>query len=98
VNMRFAKPLDENLLSELAASHQYFITVEDNVIAGGAGSAVNEFVLKNKLKVCVRNIGLPDKFLGHGSREEILAEAGLDEDEILNSIKSFISTSKALDK
>ena len=98
VNMRFAKPLDENLLSEFAASHQYFITVEDNVIAGGAGSAVNEFVLKNKLKVCVRNIGLPDKFLGHGSREEILAEAGLSEDEILNSIKSFISTSKALYK
>ena len=59
---------------------------------------MNEFVLKNKLKACVKNIGLPDKFLGHGSREEILAEAGLDEDEILNSIKSFISTSKALDK
>lgn len=90
VNMRFVKPLDEELLKKLAESHKYFVTVEDNVVAGGAGSAVNEFVLNAGLKVTVKNLGLPDKFLGHGTREEILSEAGLDEESILNSIASFI--------
>jgi 1-deoxy-D-xylulose-5-phosphate synthase len=90
VDMRFVKPLDEELLKKLSDSHAYFITVEDNVIAGGAGGAVNEFVLQNKIKVSVKNIGLPDKILSHGAREEILAEAGLDKDGILNSIVSFI--------
>jgi 1-deoxy-D-xylulose-5-phosphate synthase len=90
VDMRFVKPLDEELLEELSENHDYFVTVEDNVICGGAGSAVNEFALKEKLKISIKNLGLPDKFLGHGSREEILAQASLDEEGILNSIKSFI--------
>ncbi|TAK97031.1 1-deoxy-D-xylulose-5-phosphate synthase [Patescibacteria group bacterium] len=90
VNMRFVKPLDEALLKELAKKHQYFVTLEDNVVAGGAGSAINEFVLREGIGVNVKNLGLPDKFLGHGTREEVLAEAGLDEEGILNSITSFI--------
>ena len=90
VNMRFIKPLDEELLQKLSEKYNYFVTVEDNVIAGGVGSAVNEYVLKNKLKVKVKNLGLPDKFLPHGSREEILEEAGLNEEGILNSILQFI--------
>jgi 1-deoxy-D-xylulose-5-phosphate synthase len=90
VNMRFVKPLDEELLKKLAQSHDYFITVEDNVVAGGAGSAVCEFVLNNSLNVKVKNLGLSDKFLEHGSREEILASVGLDEASILNSITNFI--------
>lgn len=89
VNMRFVKPLDEKLLKEVAKTHKYFITVEDNTIVGGAGSAVNEFVLNQGLDVKVKNLGLPDKFLQHGTREEILAEVGLDEEGILNSIKKF---------
>ena len=90
VDMRSVKPLDEELLKKLSKSHDCFVTVEDNVIQGGAGSAVNEFVLGNGLKVMVKNLGLPDKFLEHGTREEILAEAGLDEKGILNSIKEFV--------
>jgi len=90
INMRFIKPLDEKLLRELSESHKYFITIEDNVVLGGAGSAVNEFVLNNQLEVKVRNLGLSDKFLAHGSREEILATEGLDEESILNSIMDFI--------
>ncbi|MFA6382833.1 MAG: 1-deoxy-D-xylulose-5-phosphate synthase [Parcubacteria group bacterium] len=89
VNMRFVKPLDEDLLRELAKSHEYFVTVEDNVVAGGAGSAVNEFVFSAGLKVAVKNIGLPDKFLEHGTREEILSEFGLDEDSILKIVSDF---------
>ena len=90
VNMRFVKPLDEKLLLKLTKDHKYFITVEDNSVIGGAGSAVNEFVLNNKLGVKVKNIGLPDKFLAHGSRDEILGEAGLSEGNILKAIKNFI--------
>ncbi|EKE16064.1 MAG: 1-deoxy-D-xylulose-5-phosphate synthase, partial [uncultured bacterium] len=77
---------DEELLKKLAETHKNFVTIEDNTIVGGAGSAVNEFVLNNGLDVKVKNLGLPDKFLQHGTREEILAEAGLDEEGILKSI------------
>ncbi|HOF42363.1 MAG TPA: 1-deoxy-D-xylulose-5-phosphate synthase [Candidatus Moranbacteria bacterium] len=90
VNMRFVKPLDEELLKNLAKTHKYFVTVEDNAISGGAGSAVNEFFAREKIKVFIKGLGLPDKFLDHGTREEILIEAGLDEEGILKSIKSFI--------
>jgi 1-deoxy-D-xylulose-5-phosphate synthase len=90
VDMRFVKPLDEELLKKLAKSHNYFVTIEDNVIAGGAGSAVNEFISREGLKIGIKNLGLPDQFLGHGFREEILAEAGLDEEGILNSICSLL--------
>ncbi len=92
VNMRCVKPLDEKMLTELAQTHKYFITLEDNVIAGGAGSAVNEFVLNNKLAVQVKNIGLPDKNLEHGSREEVLADAGLSGEGIEQAIKEFIKS------
>ncbi len=91
VNMRFVKPLDEELLKKLAAAHKYFVTVEDNVISGGAGSAVNEFVLNNNLSVKVKNLGLSDRFSPHGLREEILALEGLDEDSILKSIANFVT-------
>lgn len=90
VDMRFVKPLDKKLLLELSEKYKYFITVEDNTIIGGAGSGVNEFVLNEKLNVQIKNLGLPDKFLQHGLREEILEEAGLSEERIKESIKDFI--------
>ncbi len=89
VDMRFVKPLDEKLLHELAKTHQYFVTVEDNAVAGGAGSAVAEFVVNNKLDVKVKNLGLPDEFLPHGTREEILAEAGLSGEGIERAVKKY---------
>jgi 1-deoxy-D-xylulose-5-phosphate synthase len=90
VDMRFVKPLDIGLLEELSKMHEYFITVEDSVVSGGAGSAVNEAVFENNLKVKVKNLGLPDRFLPHGTREEILEEAGLDEEGILSLIKKYV--------
>ncbi|MBT3356280.1 1-deoxy-D-xylulose-5-phosphate synthase [bacterium] len=90
VDMRFIKPLDEKLLKELAKDHKFFITVEDNVIAGGAGSAVNEFVLNSGIGVAVKNLGLPDFFTVHGARDEILEEIGLGEVGILKSIEKFL--------
>lgn len=89
VNMRFVKPLDKKILQKLAQTHDCFVTVEDNVLMGGAGSAVNEFVFEYDLSVRVKNIGLPDTFLSHGSRDEVLEEAGLSTNNIKNSIKNI---------
>ncbi|OUS24106.1 1-deoxy-D-xylulose-5-phosphate synthase [Thalassotalea sp. 42_200_T64] len=90
VDMRFVKPLDQSLLIELAKTHSHFITVEDNAIAGGAGSAVNEFVLAKQLDVKLLNIGLPDEFIKHGTQDEIHRELALDSAGILVKAKQFI--------
>ncbi|MDD5274659.1 MAG: 1-deoxy-D-xylulose-5-phosphate synthase [Methylovulum sp.] len=89
VNMRFVKPLDGGLVLELAKSHDSFVTVEENVIAGGAGSAVNEFLQAQKVLMPVLNLGLPDCFVEQGTREELLALCGLDVPGILASVESF---------
>jgi len=78
VNMRFVKPLDEKLLLELVEQHDLFVTIEDNSIAGGAGSAVNECLQHHEVAMPTLNLGLPDRFIEQGSREECLANAGLD--------------------
>ncbi|NQZ82132.1 MAG: 1-deoxy-D-xylulose-5-phosphate synthase [Colwellia sp.] len=91
VDMRFVKPLDETLIKQLADDHQYLITIEDNAIAGGAGSGVNEFILNNGIGIKVLNIGLPDMFIKHGTQQEIHQEFGLDSAGIVSKIKAFIS-------
>jgi 1-deoxy-D-xylulose-5-phosphate synthase len=87
VNMRFIKPLDEALLLELAGSHKLLVTVEENVIAGGAGSAVSEFLQAQGITLPLLQIGLPDRFVEQGSREQLLALCGLDAEGILKTIK-----------
>ncbi len=91
VDMRFVKPLDCQLIKQLAASHEYLITVEDNAIAGGAGSAVNEFIHSQKCTVDILNIGLPDSFIKHGTQQEIHTELGLDHPGIIQKITDFIN-------
>lgn len=86
VDMRFIKPLDEKIISELALSHRLLVTLEENVVAGGAGSAVNEYCLQENLNVRILNIGLPDQFVMHGDPSELLAEAGLDSASIIKRI------------
>jgi len=78
VNMRFVKPLDEELVIELASRSRVVITVEDNVVAGGAGSAVNELLANMRDGPVIVNLGLPDRFVEHGIREDLLADCGLD--------------------
>jgi 1-deoxy-D-xylulose-5-phosphate synthase len=78
VNMRFVKPLDRTLLLELAKTHQGFATIEDNVVMGGAGSGVAELLSDAEVVLPVLHLGLPDEFQHHASREQLLAEAGLD--------------------
>ena len=89
VNMRFIKPIDEQLLRELAHSHDLLVTVEENVIAGGAGSAVNNFLQAQRLLKPVLNIGLPDSFVEQGGREELLALCGLDAPGIIARVEAF---------
>ena len=78
VNMRFVKPLDRASILELAASHEGFVTLEDNVVAGGAGSGVAELLAAEGITMPILHLGLPDEFQHHASREDLLAEAGLD--------------------
>ncbi|MCX7553862.1 1-deoxy-D-xylulose-5-phosphate synthase [Marinicella sp. S1101] len=90
VNMRFIKPLDKSMIEKLARTHNHIVTIEDNVIQGGAGSAVNEALHEMNITASVLNLGLPDSFQDHGTREELLQEAGLDVEQMLKRIKSFI--------
>ena len=91
VDMRFVKPLDESLLRELSASHDLFVTVEENVIAGGAGSAVNEFVNANSLPIKLLNFGIPDEFPVVGSPEDQKQAAELTKENLLAKIKSKLA-------
>ncbi|MEK7262101.1 MAG: 1-deoxy-D-xylulose-5-phosphate synthase [Pseudomonadota bacterium] len=97
VNMRFVKPLDEALINELARTHELLITLEENAVTGGAGSAVNEYLAAANLAVRVVNLGLPDEFLGQGSREEMLAECGLDTAGIRRTILRHTAQTGARD-
>lgn len=87
VDMRFVKPLDLVLLQSLASTHRQFVTIEDNAIAGGAGSGVNEAVAALQLPVQLLNLGIPDQFIRHGSQEQLYAELGLDSAGLLQSIR-----------
>ena len=95
VDMRFVKPLDEALLGELAASHDYLVTLEDGALMGGAGSAVNDALQRLRLYKPVLNLGLPDRFIEQGSQEEIYSLLGLDSAGIELSIRNFIAASNA---
>jgi 1-deoxy-D-xylulose-5-phosphate synthase len=88
VNMRFIKPLDEALILELAKTHDAFVTIEENVLAGGAGEAVNRLLQEHQILMPVLNLGLPDRFIEQGSREELLSECGLDTQGILKRIEA----------
>ncbi|TDR46702.1 1-deoxy-D-xylulose-5-phosphate synthase [Tahibacter aquaticus] len=87
VNMRFVKPLDEELLRQLVRTHEAFVTVEDNAVMGGAGSAVAEFFAAEGVSKPVLLLGLPDLFLDHASREDLLAQSGIDADGIRRGIR-----------
>lgn len=90
VDMRFVKPMDEALVLSLAASHDHFVTIEDNAIMGGAGSAVNELLMCSKQCKPVLNLGLPDRFVEQGTQQEIYALLGLDDAGIQRSIESWL--------
>ncbi|MFT4045215.1 MAG: 1-deoxy-D-xylulose-5-phosphate synthase [Solimonas sp.] len=86
-DMRFVKPIDAELVLELANENDLLVTLEDNARLGGAGSAVNEVLLAQHHAVPVLNLGLPDHFVEHGTREELLTQVGLDTTGILRAIQ-----------
>jgi 1-deoxy-D-xylulose-5-phosphate synthase len=89
VNMRFIKPLDEELIATIAASHAAIVTLEENAVAGGAGSAVLEVLQRIGSRIPVLQIGVPDGFVEHGSREDNLVAAGLDVAAVRATIERF---------
>ncbi|ELR65212.1 1-deoxy-D-xylulose 5-phosphate synthase [Photobacterium marinum] len=89
-DMRFVKPLDEALILELAAKHDVLVTVEENAIAGGAGSGVNEFLMKQKVLKPVLNIGLPDRFIEQGTQAELHAMLEIDGPGIEKQIREYM--------
>jgi 1-deoxy-D-xylulose-5-phosphate synthase len=89
VNMRFVKPIDEEIILEMSATHELLVTVEENVVQGGAGSAVNETLAANGVVQMVINYGLPDQLIPHGSREDMLNDAKLNMEGILDFIQQY---------
>ena len=85
--MVFVKPLDEDLLREACENHKYIVTIEDNVIMGGFGSEVLEFVSDNDYNVKVKRFGIPDYFVMHGTQDELKMECGYDANSVYGWIK-----------
>ena len=85
-NMRFVKPLDDELVLQLALSHDLLVTIEENTIQGGAGSAVVESLLRQHVTTNVMQLGLPDRFIDHGDPAAMLVECGLDKRGIVASV------------
>lgn len=90
-DMRFVKPLDETLILQLVAEHDLIVTIEENAIAGGAGSGVVEFMMREKRIKPVLNLGLPDKFIPQGTQEEMHQELGLDAQGIEQAIRDYLN-------
>ena len=91
VNMRFVKPIDDELIFKLATTHDYFVTVEENVVMGGAGSAVAESLSAQDLNIPILHLGLPDQFVEHGDPAALLADCGLNREGITQSVRAWLA-------
>ena len=89
-NMRFVKPIDHALIFKLATTHDYLVTIEENVVMGGAGSAVSESLAAQELNIPILQLGLPDQFVEHGDPATLLADCGLNRDGITQSIRAWL--------
>ena len=93
-DMRFVKPVDENIIRKAAGNHELVVTVEENAVMGGAGSAVNEVLIRDGYYVPALNLGLPDRFLEHGRPPDMLRKAGLDAVGIARAINEKLAADK----
>ena len=89
VNMRFVKPIDEELVTEITSSHDLIVTIEEHVVAGGAGSAVNEVLAKHGILTRTVNLGLPDEHVDHGVPKLVFAKYGMDADAIVQKVEAI---------
>ena len=99
IDMRFAKPVDTERIDELSNTHQHLITIEDHVVTGGAGSAVNEYLVEKGYEITITNFGIPDQIISHGSQSELYAEIGLDKKSLeykINEIYNHVSSNKKI--
>ena len=94
IDMRFIKPLDTKRIIELATSHNLLVTIEENVIAGGAGSGVSEYLREQHINTPVLHLGLPDTFVAHGKPADLLRNCGLDAPGILATISQYLNEGK----
>ena len=90
-NMRFVKPIDDELIFRLATTHDYLVTIEENVVMGGAGSAVAESLSAQNLSTPLLHLGLPDQFVEHGDPAVLLADCGLNRDGIVRSVRDWLA-------
>ncbi|MFW5892014.1 MAG: 1-deoxy-D-xylulose-5-phosphate synthase [Bacteroidota bacterium] len=95
-DLRFVKPLDEDMLKEIFIQHDKIITIEDHALSGGMGSAVIEFMVDNHYHAKVKRLGIPDRFVQHGTLNELHAECGFDQESILQEVKKICNNSFAL--
>jgi 1-deoxy-D-xylulose-5-phosphate synthase len=98
VDMRFVKPLDEALICELAAEHDLLVTIEENSIMGGAGSAVSEFLACEQILKPILHLGLPDYYVEHAKPAQMLAECGLDEAGIEAAVRERLASMATIDE
>lgn len=98
VNMRFAKPLDTELLDKVASKFHKIVTLEENNLPGGFGSAVAEYFISKNYKNDLHFIGLPDKFIDHGTQEELHHLLGVDPEGIVKQVKEFVNNNKLKQK
>lgn len=94
VNMRFIKPLDQMIIRDMVSRHDLIVTLEENVVAGGAGSGVTEWMAKENLSCEILNLGLPDQFIEHGDCKTLLARYGLDANGIQQTIEQRLQKNK----
>ena len=87
VNMRFVKPLDVELIVEMAGNHSLLVSIEENSVIGGAGSEVERVLAERGIQVSLLRLGLPDRFIDHGEQGQLLAELGLDKDGIVRAVR-----------
>lgn len=92
INMRFVKPIDEEMIQQVARGHDVIVTLEDNAVQGGAGSAVSESLSKMGISIPVLHLGIPDRYIEHAERDQQLAEIGLSSDGIIRQINGFVDT------
>ena len=99
IDMRFAKPIDKERIDQLSNTHQHLITIEDNVVTGGAGSSINEYLVEKGYEITITNFGIPDQIISHGSQNELYTEIGLDKKSLeyrINEIYNHISSNKKI--
>ena len=97
VNMRFVKPMDTNLVLQMASDHDLLVTIEENVVQGGAGSAVNEELAKKGVAQVILNYGIPDRLVEHGGQDDMLRDAGLTTEDFLAFIEQHLAGNGQLD-